>query len=205
LKQTITLENQRIDLDKIYNHPFFNGGKGLSKDKFPEYNENNKDQFIKELKELPLKEGLILTHRRNEVRNGITFNPTNIISSPESSNANGIKINELLNVSRNNSGQSSKNVSFNIGNENLKLNRNSNLKNIARLKEKKKEKENDKEISKNESPDDFLENLTKTITDIKVQNQIKEFDENLGEEYIKCYNITNNFNRNYMETVSVLQ
>ena len=196
LKQTITLENQRIDLDKIYNHPFFNGGKGLTKDKFPEYNENNKDQFIKELKELPLKEGLILTHRRNEVRNGITFNPTNIISSPESSNANGIKINELLNVSRNNSGQSSKNVSFNIGNENLKLNRNSNLKNISRLKEKKKEKEKDKEISKNESPDDFLENLTKTITDIKVQNQIKEFDENLENN-----NSDNSNNNNLSEEI----
>ena len=26
----------------------------------------------------------------------------------------------------------------------------------------------------------------------------KEFDENLGEEYIKCYNITNNFNENHI-------
>ena len=51
LKQTINLENQRIDLDKIYNHPFFNGGKGLSKDKFPKYNKNNKKQFINELRE----------------------------------------------------------------------------------------------------------------------------------------------------------
>ena len=32
LKQTITTENERIDLDKIYNHPFFKGGKGLTKD-----------------------------------------------------------------------------------------------------------------------------------------------------------------------------
>ena len=64
LEKTICLENQRIDLDKIYNHPFFNGGKGLSKDTFPEYNENNKEQFMKEIKEMPAKLGLILTHRK---------------------------------------------------------------------------------------------------------------------------------------------
>ena len=82
LKQIITTENKRIDLDKIYNHPFFNGGKGLTKDKFPEYKEdnNNKDNFndfIKKLKELPYKEGLILTTRRKVT----TFNPQNIMST----------------------------------------------------------------------------------------------------------------------------
>jgi len=86
LKQTITTENKRIDLDKIYNHPFFNGGKGLTKDKFPEYKEdnNNKDSsfndFIKKLKELPDKEGLILTSRRKANINNSTFNPLNIMN-----------------------------------------------------------------------------------------------------------------------------
>ena len=84
LKQTITIENERIDLDKIYNHPFFNGGKGLTKDKFPEYKEdnNNKDNFkdfIKKLKELPYKEGLILTSKRKVNINISTFNPQNIM------------------------------------------------------------------------------------------------------------------------------
>ena len=86
LKQTITTENKRIDLDKIYNHPFFNGGKGLTKDKFPEYKEdnNNKDSsfndFIKKVKELPYKEGLILTSRRKANINNSTFNPLNIMN-----------------------------------------------------------------------------------------------------------------------------
>ena len=185
LKQTITLESQRIDLDKIYNHPFFNGGKGLSKDKFPEYNENNKEQFIKEIKDLPFKEGLILTHRRSDAKNIITFNPN--IVSPETPSGNKVS-NDIFIISRNISGQSGKNVSFNINNENLKTNKNSNFKNTTRLKERKKEKE--KENSKNESPDDFLENLTKTITDKKVQNKKKEFDENIENDN------SNNSNKN---------
>ena len=176
LKQTINLENQRIDLDKIYNHPFFNGGKGLSKDKFPEYNENNKEQFIKELRELPFKEGLILTHRRNDSKNIITFNPQNIIiTSSEGSNSNS--------KNNNNTGSYGKNVSFNLSNENNnypKILRNSNMKYMSKIKERKKEK--DKENSKNESSDYFLENLTKTITD-KKQNQFKELlEENLEND-----------------------
>ena len=165
LKQTINLENQRIDLDKIYNHPFFNGGKGLSKDKFPEYNENNKEQFIKELRELPLKEGLILTHRKNEKKNIITFNPNNInITSSEGSFSNG-KSNNIAYT---------KNVSFNIENYSyIKSLRSSNMKYMAKIKERRKEKEN----AKNENSDNFLENLTRTITD-KKQNQLKELDEN---------------------------
>ena len=84
LKKTITTENERIDLDDIYNHPFFNGGKGLTKDKFPEYKEdnNNKDNFkdfIKKLKELPYKEGLILTSKRKANINTSAFNIQNII------------------------------------------------------------------------------------------------------------------------------
>ena len=195
LKSTVTLENQRIDLDKIYNHPFFNGGKGLSKDKFPEYNENNKEQFIKELKELPFKEGLIYTHR-NDVRNNIPlFNPQNLNIIPsDATNSNGTKLsNDSFNVYRNNSGQSGKNVSFNINTENsnfAKSNKNINLKNPLKLKDKIKEKEN----SKNQSPDDFLENLTKTITDKKEQNQSKDLDEN-----IEINNISSANNNNYSE------
>ena len=195
LKSTVTLENQRIDLDKIYNHPFFNGGKGLSKDKFPEYNENNKEQFIKELKELPFKEGLIYTHR-NDVRNNIPlFNPQNLNIIPsDATNSNGTKLsNDSFNVYRNNSGQSGKNVSFNINTENsnfAKSNKNINLKNSLKLKDKNKEKEN----SKNQSPDDFLENLTKTITDKKEQNQSKDLDEN-----IEINNISSANNNNYSE------
>ena len=156
MKQLVTVENQRIDLDKIYNHPFFNCGKGLSKDKFPEYNENNKNQFIKELKELPLKEGLILTHNRSD----ISINSSNVNVTPEFQNS------KILNDSFKNS-SSGKNVTFNI-NENAiyqKVNKTSNFKNKL------------KENSKNS--DFFFEN----IKNINLNNHIKgteEIDENFN-------------------------
>ena len=169
LKQLVTVENQRIDLDKIYYHPFFNCGKGLSKDKFPEYNENNKNQFFKELKELPAKEGLILTLNRIDISNSNT-NSQNVNTTPEFQNS---KIsNEPYSNIRNSS--SGKNVSFNI-NENTiyqKLNKNSNFKNKI------------KENSKNQTSDFFFEN----INNINL-NHIKPTDES-----DEIFNIMNNNN-----------
>ena len=167
LKQLVTVESQRIDLDKIYYHPFFNCGKGLSKDKFPEYNENNKNQFIKELKELPAKEGLILTHNRIDISNS---NSQNVNTTPEFQNSK--TSNEPYNNLRNSS--SGKNVSFNI-NENTiyqKLNKNSNFKNKI------------KENSKNQNSDFFFEN----INNINL-NHIKPTDES-----DEIFNIINNNN-----------
>jgi hypothetical protein len=45
LTNTINIENKRLDLDKIFEHPFFKKGKGLSRDSFPEH--NDKDYKIK--------------------------------------------------------------------------------------------------------------------------------------------------------------
>jgi len=128
LKQTITTENERIDLDKIYNHPFFNGGKGLTKDKFPEYKEdnNNKDNFkdfIKKLKELPNKEGLILTYKRKVNINISPFNIQNIILTKN--NKTSEQINLKNNKNQLNSDESleesdSDNSSFNQKNKNKK-------------------------------------------------------------------------------------
>jgi len=200
LKNTITLENQRYDLDKIYNHPFFNGGKGLSKDKFPEYNENNKLQFFKDLKELPLKEGLILNHKRNDQRNNMMSLKPNIntIIPPDIINSSG---NKNINDLRNSSGQSGKNVSFNI-NDNMLFTKpikiNSNKKIITKLKDKIKERE--KENSKNQN--DFFENLTKTIED---QNQMKEIKEK-EKENIEINNNSfhnNNDNNNTEEEIKI--
>ena len=87
MKQLVTVENQRIDLDEMCNHQFFNCGKGLFKDKFPQYNDNNKNQFIKEFKELPYKEGLILTHNTSDI---IINNSSNINATPKFQNSKGI-------------------------------------------------------------------------------------------------------------------
>lgn len=172
MKQLVTVENQRIDLDKIYNHPFFNCGKGLSKDKFPEYNENNKNQFIKELKELPYKEGLILTHNRSDIN---INNSSNINTTPEFQNS------KILNDSFKNS-SSGKNVTFNISeNANAiyqKLNKNSNFK--SKIKENSKNAdfffENIKKINMNNN------NHIKTTDEIDINFNIMN-NNNLGEEF----------------------
>jgi len=104
MKQLVTVENQRIDLDEMCNHQFFNCGKGLFKDKFPQYNDNNKNQFIKEFKELPYKEGLILTHNRSDI---IINNSSNINATPKFQNS------KILNYSFKNC-SSDKKVRFNI-------------------------------------------------------------------------------------------
>ena len=172
MKQLVTVENQRIDLDKIYNHPFFNCGKGLSKDKFPEYNENNKNQFIKELKELPYKEGLILTHNRSDIN---INNSSNINTTPEFQNS------KILNDSFKNS-SSGKNVTFNISeNANAiyqKLNKNSIFK--SKIKENSKNAdfffENIKKINMNNN------NHIKTTDEIDINFNIMN-NNNLGEEF----------------------
>ena len=172
MKQLVTVENQRIDLDKIYNHPFFNCGKGLSKDKFPEYNENNKNQFIKELKELPYKEGLILTHNRSDIN---INNSSNINTTPEFQNS------KILNDSFKNS-SSGKNVTFNISeNANAiyqKLNKNSNFK--SKIKENSKNAdfffENIKKINMNNN------NHIKTTDEIDINFNIMN-NNNLSEEF----------------------
>ena len=102
MKQLVKVENLRIDLDKIYNHPFLNCVKGFSEDKYPEYDENNKNQFLEELRELPIKEGLIFTKRKKETikKNNLHNSQTNN-KTPKSKNLN------IFNVSLNILGNSS--------------------------------------------------------------------------------------------------
>ena len=184
LNKTITVENQRIDLDEIYKHPFFNKGKGLSKNKFPAYNEYsdaNKAQFFKDIKDIVVREGLILTPIHHEVKNN-NYNPNNnnlnnMLS--DGSNSNGMaNSNDSLHqnaIGRNNSGnQSGKNVSFNI-NE-VKNNRNTGNSLVYGSSYKSTSK---KENSKN--PDVFRENLRKSIAKIHI-------DENLFENLNKDNN-----------------
>ena len=49
LKNILTLENKRLDLDRIFEHPFFNKGKGLSKETFPDYNDKDYMEKINKL------------------------------------------------------------------------------------------------------------------------------------------------------------
>ena len=154
MKQLVTIENLRIDLDKIYNHPFFNCGKGLSEDKFPEYDENNKNQFLEELRELPFKEGLIFTKRKKEnIKKNNLHNSQNNNKTPNSKNLN--IFNDSLNILGNSSFY--KNDLFSIKEEeNYQKQINLNLKNTINIKNK-----NQNENLKNQNSDYYLNNLKK--------------------------------------------
>ena len=184
LNKTVTVENQRIDLDEIYKHPFFNRGKGLSKDKFPEYNENNKAQFFKDIKDIVVKEGLILTPIYHENNKKDYTKDTNILS--EGSNSNGISSsNESLHpnaIARNNSGnQSGKNVSFNI-NENSQITKNLRTGINSTVYVSSKSNSKNKENAKN--PDVFRENLRRSIA----QFQLDEHNQNVNDNSNKDNN-----------------
>ena len=186
LTKTVTVENKRIDLDEIYRHPFFNRGKGLSKDKFIEYNENNKQQFLKDIKELIIKEGIILTpHHESK---------TTFASNTSDGSGSGGILNsgESLHPSlagKNNSGnQSGKNVSFNV-NENspftktIKSGRNSIVYGSG-FRGNSKNKENSKNL------DIFKENLRRSIVKFQLEEQLKELNN------LKNINVSNNNNLN---------
>ena len=186
LTKTVTVENKRIDLDEIYRHPFFNRGRGLSKDKFIEYNENNRQQFLKDVKELIIKEGIILTPRHES-------KTTFANNTSDGSGSGGIlNSGESLHPSlpgRNNSGnQSGKNVSFNV-NENspfTKTIRNGGNSIVygPGYRSNSKNKENSK------NSDVFRENLRRSIVKFQLEEQIKDLNN------LKNINVSNNINNN---------
>ena len=164
LKKTVTIENQRIDLDEIYRHPFFNKGKGLSKkvnfpklvidEKNKEINKENKEKFVKALKEIVEKEGLLLNPIKKEK------NYTNSSNGPNSYEY----IHRIIH--RNNSGyQSGKNVSF-INSSNNKTNRTGNNIIVSSFKNAVKKQESCK-IS-----DSFGENVRKSWAKTQLENQL---------------------------------
>ena len=176
LNKTVTIESQRIDLDEIYKHPFFNKGKGLSRDKFPEYNENNKAQFFKDIKEIVIKEGLILTPIHHEVKT--SYGGNNILS--DGSNSNVISSSNET-IGRNNSGnQSGKNVSFNV-NESTpfnKINRNGGNSIVygSNYRSTSKNKENSK------NSDVFRENLRKSLAHLQLEEHLKDLHSNKNKD-----------------------
>ena len=185
LNKTVTVENQRIDLDEIYRHPFFNRGKGLSKDKFIEYNENNRQQFLKDIKELIAKEGIMLTpHHESKT----TF----ASNTSEGSGSGGIlNSGESFHPSlagKNNSGNSGKNVSFNVNENSPFIKTRSGGNSGVYGKSTSKNKENSK------NPDIFRENLRRSIVKFQLEEQLKELNNKNSTNEIN--NITNNVNNN---------
>ena len=81
LKKLVAIEGKRIGLEQIYIHPFFNKGIGLEKKNFPDYNDKDYMEKIKELNikfgikpiERNIKQNLDNSNLNNNINNGINF------------------------------------------------------------------------------------------------------------------------------------
>ena len=120
LKNTITIENKRLDLDKIFEHPFFKKGKGLSKDNFPDYNDKDyMEQIDKLTNEFDIKPMV----RQNKKDKNIKDNKGQNSSSENSndishsfSDTSSKKNDGALDSSKSSHKNHSKNVTFNMNN-----------------------------------------------------------------------------------------
>ena len=172
LKNTINVENKRFDLDRIFNHPFFKKGKGLSPDTFPDYNDKDYIEKIHKLtKQFQIKP--MINNKLNEKNNDEKKEkkPKNnkkkkkkknnssrtSLSSSHSSSYSGKSNKYSSSVSN----HSSKKKNINLKNISFNKNRRS-LKNSNISPENEKEKENIKSVEEiNE------ENIRKTINNEK--------------------------------------
>ena len=81
IKKLVAIEGKRIGLEQIYIHPFFNKGIGLEKKNFPDYNDKDYMEKIKELNikfgikpiERNIKQNLDNSNLNNNINNGINF------------------------------------------------------------------------------------------------------------------------------------
>ena len=163
IKNTITIENQRLDLEKIYEHPFFKKGKGLSRETFPDYNDKDYMSKIHNLsKELEIKPMIkqIKKEKENEKNKKTNYNRKNTFNTMKNSSSSSYYINsneDSFSDSNKKDLKNSKNLTF----DNNSSNKNENntdienekksLENLEELKKKKLEEEEEKNKINNEN------------------------------------------------------
>ena len=97
LKKLITEENKRIGLDKIYVHPFFNKGKGLDINNFPDYNDKD---YMKKIKDLSKKLGIKPIDLKNKKNNINSSSESDNDSNSSDSNDKEINQNNIFNINK---------------------------------------------------------------------------------------------------------
>ena len=97
LKKLITEENKRIGLDKIYTHPFFNKGKGLDINNFPDYNDKD---YMKKIKDLSKKLGIKPIDLKNKKNNINSSSESDNDSNSSDSNDKEINQNNIFNINK---------------------------------------------------------------------------------------------------------
>ena len=200
LKKIFVLENQRIDLDKIYTHDFFNEGKGLIDADFPDYFSIPKNEFEERIQNLEKK--VIMTNASVIQKNKkeIKINE----SSPESNNDCNFGLNESIkqsSLSHNKRFYLNRNklaASTDISNNSEEGASNKNKKVRCSLKSKKNEEENEIEISVkkkgNKKTTFLIDKKDKAIHEVNMKekleqnykmlkNKNKQEDKNPSEEF----------------------
>ena len=161
-EQIFVFENKRIDLEDIYNHPFFNKGKGLIDVDFPNYFDEkmNKKDFEEKIKNL----------EKNVIMTDVSYYPRkneNLINQKNNENDNND------NDNKNNNNNSSKKKDKGDFFQNLMLN--NKKRETGSLKEKKKTNNiinninnNDEEIRSKEKKETNSFNEEKRYSDKKL-------------------------------------
>ena len=175
LKNTICLESKRLDLDKIFEHPFFKNGKGLSIETFPNYNDKDYKSKINNLsKEMGIKVINRLSkkdirdqkkkkkkHKRKHRNNSPSYYSSSSSSSLYNSNSNSSSSGGESKSSNKNSHRSiGKTVSFNLDNKD---------------KLKDKNKNENEEIHENQNVRNSLKEMEEfNLKKIEVEEDLKK-------------------------------
>ena len=193
-KKIFVIENQRIDLEKIEQHDFFNQGQGLTNIEFPDYFKMPKKDFEDKIKEL--EKNVIMTDvsffpRKNTLNKEENYpsymtkkslnessdiNKSREYGLNESMKTNGLASNKrLLDLSKN---KFSLNSEISENNEN---NNNNGILDKKRLRSsinKKKEEESDREGTAKKKG---VKKVTLLISDEKMKKDKEEKDKNISE------------------------
>ena len=161
IKNTITIDSKRLDLDKIYEHPFFKKGKGLSRETFPDYHDKEYREKISKLsKELEIKPLVRQIKKEKEKSKKNNYNRKNTFNTNNNSSSSSYYINsneDSFSESIKKSSKNLKNVTFNDNSSNKNVNNTDienekkSLQDLEELNKKKLEEEEEKNKINNEN------------------------------------------------------
>ena len=218
LKKIFVLENQRIDLDKIYQHDFFNEGKGLIDVDFPDFFKMTKKDFDDKIK--VLEQNVKMTNvsyfpRKNTINKeeGYPFmskkslnessseNTTNRSGLNESLRTNGLQSNKrIIDLGKNKFTLNGDNSTFESSNNNedkkrlrgsLKVKKNAEEEYIEKEANRKKKIVFNLSDDKKDKKEKMFEVIKEDINEINLKEKLQQNLEKLKKEN-KIQNKNNN-------------
>ena len=208
LKKTITVESKRLDINEIFEHPFFNKGKGLSKKNFPDYNDKDYMKKIDQLtqdfhiKAVVRETNKDISERWNRKRRGTkkkitsesssSSSPSASSSSSEDSNDDDSSSSSYQTIKNNNNRRITFCVS--MGKNKIFMKNDGYKERKSLLKNYNKSKDN---LENGDNTEDNNDNDKIDFTDItlggpKFENNVNDIDDNIYNS--KIYYNYNNYN-----------